>query len=172
MVLSLSRKIRKVKDLSKVGWFKLKPRDRSIRILALKVLDLMRDKVSLTKACKEVGLNIEIVKQHIRSAIYKRKGRWRAKRFDKIQREMNIYERGRIKSIVVANSKDASLIGRYYNDVKKALETNDERILRKYKGRIIKDAKGKKHTLETRLEKIFEIEEAKEEPEFWEIYEV
>jgi hypothetical protein len=168
----LSRKIRKIKNFSKISWGKLKPRDRSIRILALEVLDLMRDKVSLTRACKEIGLSIEIVKQHIRSAIYKRKGRWRAKRFDKIQREMKIYEKGRIKSIVVTNSKDASLIGKYYNDVKKALETNDERILKKYKRRIIRDVKGRKHRLETRLEKILEIEEAKEEPEFWEIYEV
>jgi hypothetical protein len=151
---------------------KLKPKDRSIRILALKVLDLMRDKISLTRASREVGLDVQTVKQHIRSAIYKRKGRWKAKRFDRIQREMNIYEKGRIKSIVVTNSKDASLIGRYYNDVKKALETGNEKILRKYKRRIVKDAKGKKRRLETRLEKIFEIEEAKEEPEFWEIYEV
>jgi hypothetical protein len=172
MVLSLSGKIRKTKDFSKVKWTKLKPKDRFIRILSLKVLDLMREGVSLRKASKEVGIDIETVKQHIRSAIYKRRGRWRAKKIDKIQREMNIYERGRIKSIVVTNSKDASLIGKYYNDVKKALETNDERILKKYKRRVIKDAKGKKHRLETRLEKILEIEEAKEEPEFWEIYEV
>jgi hypothetical protein len=132
----------------------------------------MRDRISLKRATKEIGLDTESVKQHIRSAIYKRKGRLRAKRFDKIQREMNIYEKGRIKSIVVINSRDASLIGKYYNDVKKALETNDEKILRKYKRRIVKDAKSKKHRLETRLEKIFEIEEAKEEPEFYQIYEV
>lgn len=172
MVLSLSRKAKEIKDFSKISWKKLKSRDRSIRFLALKVLDLMREKVSLTKASKIIGIDREIAKQHIRQAIYKRKGRWRAKKFDKIQREMNIYEKGRIKSIIITNSKDAFLIGKYYNDVKKALETGDERILKKYKRRIIRDAKKKKHNLETRLEKIYEIEEAKEEPEFWEIYEV
>jgi hypothetical protein len=132
----------------------------------------MRDRISLTRASKEIGFDREIVKQHIKSTIYKRKRRWRAKTFDRIQRQMNIYERGIIKSIIVTNSKDASLIGKYYNDVKKALETDDESVLRKYKKRVIRDAKGKKHKLETRLEKIYEIEEAKEEPEFWEIYEV
>lgn len=145
MVWNLSRKTRKIKDSSKMKWFRLKPKDRSIRILALKVLDLIREKISLTKASREVGLDIETVKQHIRSAIYKRKRRWKAKKFDKIQREMNIYERGKIKSIVVTNSKDASLIGKYYNDVKKALETGKEKILRKYKRRVIKQ----KDTLNT-----------------------
>jgi hypothetical protein len=166
------KKSKKIKDFSKISWKKLKSKDRSIRILSLKVLDFMRDNISLTRASREVGLDVETAKLHIRSAIYKKRGRWRAKKFDRIQREMNIYERGKIKSIIVTNSKDASLIGKYYNDVKKALETNDERILKKYKRRVIKDAKGKKHRLETRLEKILEIEEAKEEPEFWEIYEV
>jgi len=169
MVLNLSRK---TKNFSKVSWRKLKPRDRSIRILSLKVLDLMRDKLSLTKASIEVGLERETVKQHNRSAIYKRKGKWRAKKFDRIQRGMNIYENGKIKSIVITNSKYASLIGSYYNDVKKALETNDEKILRKYKRRVVRDSKNRKHKLETRLEKIREIEEAKEEPEFYQIYEV
>jgi hypothetical protein len=154
------------------GWFELKPKDRHLRNLSLKILSEMREGKSLTRASKEIGLDREIVKQHIKSTIYKRKRRWRAREFDKIQRGMNIYERGRIKSIVVTNSKDASLIGKYYNDVKKALETGDESILRKYKKKVIRDAKGKKHKLETRLEKILEIEESKEEPEIWEIYEV
>ena len=169
MVLSLSKKI---KDFSQIGWKSLKPRERTIRNLSLKVLDLMRDKKSLTKASKEFGLERETVKQHISSAIFKRNSRWVAKKFDKIQRGMNIYTRGKIKPIVVPNSKHASLIGKYYNDVKKALETGDEKILRKYKRRVIRDSKNRKHKLETRLEKIRDIEEAKEEPEFYQIYEV
>jgi hypothetical protein len=160
----------KIKDVSKVSWKKLK--NRSMRILALKVLDLMRDKISLTKASKEVGLDKDVVKQNILSAIYRRKGVWKAKKSDRIQRGMNIYERGRIRSIIVRNSKDASLIGKYYNDVKKALETRDGKILRKYRRASIRDSKGKKHRLEIRLEKIFDIEESKEEPEFYQIYEV
>lgn len=159
-------------DFSKISWNKLRPKDRTIRYLALNVLDLMREGKSLTKASKEISQDREFVKQHIRSAIYKRKGIYRAKRFDKIQRRMNIYERGKVKSIIVRNSKDASLIGRYYNDVKNVLGTKNEKILRKYKRRVIRDSKRRKHRLETRLEKIFDIEESKEEPEFYQIYEV
>ena len=163
---------KEIKDFSQIGWKNLKPRERTIRNLSLKVLDLMRDKKSLTKSSKEFGLERETVKQHISSAIFKRNSRWVAKKLDKIQRGMNIYTRGNIKSIVVPNSKHASLIGRYYNDVKKALETGNDSFLKKYKRRLIRDAKGKKHKLETRLDKIRDIEESKEEPEFYQIYEV
>ena len=158
--------------MAEIGWRKLKPRDRHIRILSLKVLDLMREKASLTRASKEVGLDRDVVKSHIRSAVYKRRGRWTARKTDKIQREMNIYERGRIKSIVVTSSKHASLIGGYYNDVKKAIETRDKSVLKRYKRRIIRDSRRKRHTLETSLERILDIEESKEEPEFYQIYEV
>lgn len=161
-----------VRDISKIAWFKLKPKNRTLRYLSLKVLDTLRGGGTLTKGSKEFGLDKETVKQNVRSAIYMRKGRWRAKKFDTIQREMNIYKSGKIKSIVVRNSKEASTIGNYYNDVKKALETGDERFLKKYKKKTIRDARGKKHKLETRLEKIRDIEEAKEDPEFYQIYEV
>lgn len=131
----------------------------------------MRERKSLTKASKEMGLDRKAVKQHVISAIYKRKGKWKAKAFDKIQRGMNIYESGKVNFVVVNNSRNSSRIGKYYNDVKKALETNDEKVLQKYERSFIIDSKGKRHKLETKLEKIKEIEEAKEEPEIYEIYE-
>jgi len=164
----------RIRDIDKSGikWIKLKPKERHIRILSLKVLNEIRDRRSLTKVCKEFGIFPRTVRTHLGTSIYKKKGRWIAKKFDRIQRQLNIYERGRIKSIIVTNSKDASLIGKYYNDVKKALETGNESILKKYKRRYIRDTKGKRHKLETRLEKIREIEEAKEDPEFYQIYKV
>lgn len=161
-----------VSDLSKTKWVKLKPKYRMHRVQSLKILDLMRDKKSLTKSSKEVGLNLETIRQHLGHAIFKKRGRWDAKKFDKIERQMQFYERGKIKAITVTNSKDASIIGQYFNDVKKALETGNEETLKRYKKLVLKDSKGKKHRLETRLNKIYEIEEAKEDSEFFEIYEV
>ena len=152
-------------------WFELNPSGRHGRILSLKVLGNMRRGKSLRMASLEFGINPETAKRHIRSAIVKRHGRWIARRLDKIERCMNIYERGRIKSIRVTNSEDASIIGHYYNDVKKALETGDASVLRKYRGKILTDSEGKKHRLETKLDKIRDIEDSKEEPEFYEIYE-
>jgi hypothetical protein len=168
----ITKRLKNDAILSGVKWAKLAPKDRSTRVLSLKALDFMRDGISLTKASGEVGLNTETVRQHVGPAIYKRKRRWRAKLSDRIERQMQIYTRGRVKAIVLTNSKDASVVGQYFNDVKKALETGDEQILKKYKKYEIKDSKGKKQKLETRLNKIYEIEEAKEEPEFFEIYEV
>lgn len=161
-----------VTNLSKAKWAKLKPKDRWLRIRSLKVLGKMRDNVSLTKASKEVGLDFETIKQHLGRALFKRRKRWQVIKTDKIERQMQFYERGKIKSIVVTNSKDASIIGQYFNDVKKSLDTGNGETLEKYKKLELKDSKGKKHRLETRLDKIYEIEEAKEESEFREIYEV
>ncbi len=164
----MSRKTKRIKDFSKVGWKKLK--DKDARVSSLEILRLMRKGFSLTKTSEKSRLDVDIVKQHIFSAIFKRKGRWRAKKKDFIERGLTFYEDGESKTIIVSNSERASLIGRYLNDVKKALETGNDKILKKYKRRVIRDAKGKKHKLEIRLEKVREIEEAKEEPEFFAVY--
>jgi hypothetical protein len=169
MVWNLSRKSR---DISKISWKNLKPRERTLRILSLKVLDLLRGGGTLTKASTEIGLDTITVKGHIGSAIFKRNRRYRARKSDTIQRGMNIYENGKIKSVIVTSSKTASLIGKYYNDVKKALETGNGKLLKKYKKKTFRDVKRKRHTLEARLDKILDIEEAKEDPEFYQIYEV
>lgn len=154
------------------GWLKLSPKEKLNRIKSLEVLRLMHDGKSLSASSKKVGLRAGIVKSDLGSYLYKRKRIWHAKKIENnIQREMMIYEKGKPVAIIVRNSKDASLIGQYFNDVKRFLETGDKTLLTKYKKRVIRDAKGKKHKLETRPEKIIQIEERKEEPEFFDIYE-
>ena len=49
--------------------------------------------------------------------------------------------------------------------------TGDWKPLQKYKKLKIRDVKGKTHKLETNPSKIQDIELAKEEPEFFDIYE-
>jgi hypothetical protein len=161
-----------VKNLSKVKWNNLKPSQKRLRVLSLNVLTDMRNGKSLTSASKEFGLDKEIVKQHIKSAIIKKRERWVAKKIDRIERCLVINEKGKSRGIIVTNSKDASLIGEYHNAVKKFLETGDKSLLKKFKRRIIKDSKGKKHKLETNPDKLYEISEAREDEEFFEIYEV
>lgn len=132
----------------------------------------MRSGKSLTYSSKEFGLDKKTVKQHIKSAIRKKRERWVAKRTDRIERCLIINEKGQSIEIIVTNSKDASLIGEYHNAVKKFLETGDKSLLEKFKRRVIKDSKGKKHKLETNPDKLYEISEAREDEEFFEIYEV
>lgn len=154
------------------SWLKLSPKEKVERTRSLEVLRLVKDGKSLTASSKSVGISTETVKMNLGRFIYKHKRKWRAKKKENnIQREMQIYERGKINSIIVRNSKDASLIGRYYNDVKHGLMTGDWRPMQKYKKRKIRDVKGKVHRLETNPLKIQDIELAKEEPEFFDIYE-
>ncbi len=159
-----------IKNLSRVKWTKLRPAQKHNRVLSLKVLDMMRDNKSLTKSSKEVDLDIKTVKSHIWSGIRKYRRRWRPKKTDSIQREMIIYEKGIIKSIIVRNSKDASLIGKYHNAVKQFLVTGDIKLLKPFKRKVIIDANGKKHKLETDPDTLFEVAEMWEDEEFYEIY--
>jgi len=124
----------------------------------------------LNRASKNVGIEPETVKLIAKKVLYKSKGKWRARKYDTIQRGMQIYENSKVVSITVKNSKTASLISEYMNDVKRALYSGDWKPLEKYKRRVITDTKGKKHRLETRPEAVKDIMLRKEEPEFYEIY--
>ena len=159
-----------IKDLSKIGWTTLKPEKRRTRILSLKVLDMMRDKISLTKASKEIEINRETVKLHIKSAIFKKHRRWFAKKMDNIERRMVINENGRRKSIIIKGSRRASLIGKYNAQVRIALKTGDFSKVRKFRKRAIRDIRDKKHKLETNPDNLYEIDEAMEDEEIQEIY--
>jgi len=158
-------------NLSRRSWSRLTPRQKTRRITSLKVLSLVREGKSLVKWSREFGISLDIVKSHLKSAIRKKGKRWVAKAYDMIQRNMVISEKGESISIIITNSEDASLIGRYFNDVKKFLVSGDVSLLKKYKGKKIKDSRGKVHTLETNPQALYDIEEAREDEEFFEIYE-
>jgi len=97
-------------------------------------------------------------------------GIWIAKKFDRIYRVLKINENGKEMSIETSNSKTASIIGKYHNAVKQFLNTGDSKTLKQFKKIKIKDSNGNIHTLETNLQKLVEINEKIEEPEFYEVY--
>ena len=78
---------------------------------------------------------------------------------------MYIYEKGEIRDIIVRGSKDASIIGEYFEAVRVAINTGDPQHLKKFKKLRIIDAEGKIRTFETNLNKIYEIRERIEHPE-------
>lgn len=157
-------------DLSKKKWFLLTPSQKSTRILALEIKRRMKEGKSLTFASKEIGLSKIETLRYLGRAVTKKVGRWFPNTRDRIERAMKIYEKGQIKTIIVTNSDDAEYIGEYYNAVKNYLYTGDVSYLKPFKRRAIYDDKGIKHKLETRPDKIREIEEAKEDSEFFEVY--
>jgi hypothetical protein len=94
------------------------------------------------------------------------------KSFDTIEAGMHIYEKGiGVSSIVPTNSYDRSLIGSYFNTVRKAKNSGNDSELKPFRNKKIIDSDGKAHKFETDLDAIYEIEEQMEEPEFFDIYE-
>ena len=159
-----------MKSISLIPWRELSASQKAERIRSLEVLRKMRSGDSLTSSSKEIGLSLSSSKSNLGRSIFKRSMRWKARKSDSIQRAMQIYEKGRVRSVIIRNSKDSSLIGEYYNAVRKYLETGDASYLKKFRRKTIIDSKGKKHKLETNPKKIREIEEAKESSEFFDIY--
>ncbi len=151
-------------------WLKLSKEERALRVKSLDVLRLIREGKSLTRASGELGLKPDTVRHNLGSVLYKCKRKWRAKKSDTLERELIIYENGRRRTVIVKGSKQAAIIGRYYNDVKKGLYSGDWRALKKYKRTRIKNIYGKTHHLETDPTKIQEIELRREEHELGEIY--
>jgi hypothetical protein len=154
------------KPISHQSWSSLSLKKKERRVHCLQILRLMRTtKLSLTFISKRLEVDVRTVKLHLKGYIFKKNNRWYPKAIDHIERERIIYERGKIGSILVDDSRVASTIGEYLNDVKKVLTDGDVSHLKKYKKIRISDAFGKIHKLETRIEQIKEIEYSRENVE-------
>ena len=158
--------------ISKRPWLSLTPRQKLLRKRSLEVLsEARKSKGSFSKIAKKHDIAPKTVLYNTNS-FRKRRGRWNAKRFDKIPRVMKINENGKEISIQINDSRTAALIGRYHNAVKKFLNTGDKKALRKFRRKKIKDIDGNLHSFETNPASIIEINERIEEPEFYELYAV
>ncbi len=163
-------RLRKV-PLSQLHWDVLRPREKSERERSLQVLSMVKGGKDFLSATREVGIKPQTVLRHLGDVIVKRNGKFIAKKTDRVSRGLVIKENGEEIAIMVSDSKTASVIGRYHNAVRRALEGDASR-LKPFRGVVIRDTKGRKHRLETNLRKIRDIEERKEEPEFFSIYSV
>lgn len=164
----MMRKHRKPTKIKR--WTKLTKREKATRVRALAVLRLMHKGKSLLGAARDEGIRPETVRKHLGSVLYKRGRKWRAKKNDDLERGLIIYENGRRRTIIVKGNKKASVIGRYYNDQRKALYSGNWKPLNKYKRDRIKDTDNEVHYFETGPVVIQEIESRKEYHEFEEIY--
>ena len=149
---------------------KLTPQQKEIRYKSLEALSLVRrEKLSLRKAAKEVRLDPRTVKENT-NAFHKVHGRWKAKLRDRIPREILIYEKGHKIMVEIADSRIASLIGKYHNLIKEFLVTGNSSLLLKLPKKQFRDIHGKLHTLETDPKTIFRIKEREPKPEYFQIY--
>src|SRR5208283_2298283 len=78
-------------------------------------------------------------------------GRYAAKPTDRLLRPLLILDHGGRREIAVLDSRQGSLLGKYWNAVHRYLDTGDALALRKFQGEHITDANGTKHLLLTDL---------------------
>ena len=124
-----------------------------------------------SKLGRERGISVRSVLKATHG-FEKVKGRWKAKKVDRISRTRAINENGKELFIEVTDSRYATLIGKYHSAVKEYLNTGNTDVLAEFEGKRVKDGFGKWHTLETDPSAIRAINARREEPEFYDIYQV
>jgi hypothetical protein len=76
-------------------------------------------------------------------------GRYEAKPIDRILRVVVVPTRKGLREIGVRDSRQASLIGRYWTAVERYRDTGDASALREFRGKHVTDAAGKRIRLLT-----------------------
>lgn len=155
----------KSKPLRKKDWDQLTQKEKETRLKALNVLRMMREGRSLTKTSKETNISAATVKRHVGNTIVKKSGKWKPRKSDKISRRMTIFTRGKMLNIKIADTKTASVIGRYHSAVGVFRQFADKSKIKEFDSVFVKDVFGDEFPLETRTKKIVQILERMEEPE-------
>ena len=108
-------------------------------------LTRMREGASLKKASREVGIDPRTVARVAGSALkQERSGRYVPGKSDRLQREVRIPSEGGLRDVVVRDSKQASLVGEYWNEVHAYLAKGDASGLARFAQRHVTDANGKR----------------------------
>jgi len=160
----------KEKPVYKRSWSELTRKEVILREKSLDVLSKVREGQSLYKASKELHTEPKTVIKYT-NTFRKSKGKWITKSQDRISRVMSIYENGKQQWIEIKDSRIASRIGKYNSAVNQFLRTGNEDILKQFK-KPFKDSESNLHFFEIDPDKLNEIAESEEEPEFYEIYKI
>jgi hypothetical protein len=119
-------------------------RQRSLEVAS----EARRGRGSLSRLARARGIAPKTVRRA--SGAFRKKGRrWVATQSDRVQRYLQTYEHGARKSVLVSDSRTATLLSRYANAVYHYLDTGDAGRLREFEGKTYIDARGKVHTIET-----------------------
>ncbi len=104
---------------------------------------MLNSKVSLTQAAREARVSPRTVTKWGKSALRKNKsGKYVVKKNDNLLRVLSIPTSEGTQPIAVRGSKQASLLGEYWNAVHRYLQTGDTSRLKEFRGQKIKDANG------------------------------
>ena len=154
-------------DISKKPISSLKAGEMDKRYGSLKVLKNMRKTGGTFSKCfksaKNDMYNVTSEKEarkHLGNSIFKKGGKWVARKTDKIEVKMRIYSNGKEEDIITKSNKDRTKIGNYFHDIwrLKRGEIDEKTFKKRYGKTIIKDANGKKWKLEINRKAIEDIE--------------
>jgi hypothetical protein len=107
---------------------------------------------SLSKVARTYHRNPRKVLRAAPAAFRKLKnGRYAAKTSDRILRVLVMPTRKGLREIGVRDSRQASLLGKYWTAVERYRDTGDASALREFRGKHIIDTSGKRHRLLTDL---------------------
>jgi hypothetical protein len=140
---------------SKEFFAKPKPfQDRWTR--ATHVISKMRaDGISLRRAARAFGLNPGVVLRLAGPALRKRSnGRYAAKASDRLLRVLAIPTKQGPGEIALRDSRQATLLAEYWIAVHAYLQTGDASSIKKFRGKRITDATGKRVRLVTDLDEL------------------
>jgi hypothetical protein len=130
----------------------------------------MRKGLSPAQASALAGISVSMARKNTNAFVRKHR-RWYVKKVDHVPRQMMIYENARKVFVEINDSRVATLIGKYHNYISQYLNTRDSKWLRKLlRKKTIRDSKGKRHRLETRLLIIIALEKMKPRREIFHIY--
>jgi hypothetical protein len=117
--------------------------------------------ISLSEAAREVGVDPRTVVSRSGSALRKSpKGRYGAKKSDRMLRVLMVPSQDGTREIAVRSSRQATELGKYWAALQKYLQTGDASALRKFSGKHIVDASGSKVPLITDLTELDRIASA------------
>ncbi len=117
------------------------------------IVTKVREGSTLAEPCREFGRDVRTVRRLAKPALRKRRnGRWGAKRSDRLLRVLQIITPEGRQEIGVRDSRQASMLGEYWNAVDRYRDTGDTSALQKFRGKHVIDADGKQVPLLTDVE--------------------
>lgn len=119
------------------------------------IAKMRRERVSLSQASREIGISPRTVTKWGKSALQKNKsGKYKVKQNDLLLRMVRIPSSDGMRDIAVRGSKQVTLLAEYSNALHRYLQTGDAVPLKKFAGKIIKDADGVEIPLLTDLSEL------------------
>jgi hypothetical protein len=133
-------------------FFAMPERDQELWKNVTQAITEVRAGASLPQASRKFGLDPRTVRRLARPALRKmRNGRWVARNNDHLLRVLVIPTRKGLSEIGLRDSRQASLLGKYWTAVERYRDTGDASALREFRGKHIIDSTGKRVRLLTDL---------------------